>query len=137
MPRKRRPADPEARAIRKVVHDYLLSWYTWDRARLKSSLHPKVAKRLVWLDDKSGRSTLIEYPTAKLLRMVVSPFFGKKPPRSMAARAKGAASWTGYIRILDRFEDMCAVKTKARWGIDYLHLAKWNGEWKIINVLWK
>jgi hypothetical protein len=24
----------------------------------------------------------------------------------------------------------------ANW-IDYLHLAKWDGEWKIINVLWE
>ena len=21
--------------------------------------------------------------------------------------------------------------------IDYMHLAKWNGEWKIVNVLWE
>jgi hypothetical protein len=21
--------------------------------------------------------------------------------------------------------------------IDYMHLAKWNGEWKIANVLWE
>jgi hypothetical protein len=21
--------------------------------------------------------------------------------------------------------------------IDYLHLARWNGEWKIVNVLWE
>jgi hypothetical protein len=69
--------------------------------------------------------------------MVVRPFFGTKPPRSMAARAKGAETWKGDIQILDRFDDMCVVKTEARWGIDYIHLAKWNGEWKVVNVLWK
>ena len=104
---------------------------------MKRALHPKLAKRAVWPDDKTGRSALDELPTPKLLRMVVGPFFGRKRPRSRAAREKGAASWTGYIRILDRFEDMCVVKTKAIWGIDYIHMAKWNGEWKIINVLWR
>ncbi|MCI4352724.1 MAG: nuclear transport factor 2 family protein [Thermoplasmata archaeon] len=128
----RRLPDSEIRAIRKIVLDYILSWYTMDRTRLKNALHPKLAKRMVWPDDRTGRSTLLEYPTPTMLRSVV-----KGRLLSAAERKKGGATWTGRIRILDRFQDMCVVRTEARWGIDYIHLAKWNGEWKIINVLWK
>jgi hypothetical protein len=28
------------------------------------------------------------------------------------------------------------VRVDADAWIDYMHLALWNGEWKIINVLW-
>jgi hypothetical protein len=32
---------------------------------------------------------------------------------------------------------MGVVRTEAAWGIDYISLAKFNGKWKIINVLWR
>jgi hypothetical protein len=25
----------------------------------------------------------------------------------------------------------------ALWGIDYMHLAKYDGKWKIVNILWQ
>jgi putative lumazine-binding protein len=131
MATSRRPSALETRAIRETVRDYILSWYTWDRERLKGSLHPSLAKRIVSTNSKTGRSELKEYPVGKMLRLVVSG-----APRSRAARKKGAKAWNGYIKILDSCKDMAIVKTDAVWGIDYLHLAKWNGEWKIINVLW-
>jgi Putative lumazine-binding len=131
MTPKRRSSEAEARAVRATVLDYILSWYTWDRERLRGSLHPKLAKREVWPDPKTGRYYLIEYPVPDLLRAVVE---GR--PRQSATRKKGVASWTGYIKILDLAKDMAVVKTDAKWGIDYLHLGKWKGEWKIINVLW-
>jgi hypothetical protein len=31
---------------------------------------------------------------------------------------------------------MASVRTDADWGVDYMHLAKIDGEWKIVNVLW-
>ncbi len=128
----RRSSATEIRAIRRVVLDYILSWYTMDRKRLKNALHPQLAKRMVWPHDKTGRSTLIEYPTPALLRSVV-----KGRLLLAGERKKGKATWGGRIKILDLFQDMSVVRTSARWGIDYIHLAKWNGEWKIINVLWK
>ena len=31
---------------------------------------------------------------------------------------------------------MASVRTDAYWGVDYMHLAKIDGEWKVVNVLW-
>jgi hypothetical protein len=39
--------------------------------------------------------------------------------------------------ILDRFENVASVKADADYGVDYLHMAKWNGEWLIVNILWE
>ena len=41
------------------------------------------------------------------------------------------------VRILDVFQNAASVRVDASTWIDYLHLVKWRGEWKIINVLWE
>jgi hypothetical protein len=41
------------------------------------------------------------------------------------------------VTILDRFENAAVVKIVAAEWIDYLELAKVDGEWKIINVQWE
>lgn len=40
------------------------------------------------------------------------------------------------VTVLDIFEDMAVVQIVAGTWVDYLQVARWNGEWKIINVLW-
>jgi len=41
------------------------------------------------------------------------------------------------VTNLDRFNNAAVVKIVAGSWIDYLQVAKFNGEWKIINVLWE
>ncbi len=41
------------------------------------------------------------------------------------------------IEILDLLDSSAAVKLSAFWGVDYMHLGKFDGEWKIIHVLWQ
>jgi hypothetical protein len=38
---------------------------------------------------------------------------------------------------LDRFQNAASVRIDAGEWIDYLHLGKIGGKWKIINVLWE
>ncbi len=35
------------------------------------------------------------------------------------------------------FRDWDKYKLSASWGVDYFHLARESGKWKIINVLWQ
>ncbi len=41
------------------------------------------------------------------------------------------------IEILDMLDATASVKLTAFWGIDYMQLGKFDGEWKIIHVLWQ
>ena len=41
------------------------------------------------------------------------------------------------ITILDRYNNAAVVKIVASGWIDYLEVARFNGQWKIINVLWE
>ena len=41
------------------------------------------------------------------------------------------------ITILDRYGNVASAKAVMTGWIDYMHLAKVDGEWKIVNVLWE
>jgi hypothetical protein len=41
------------------------------------------------------------------------------------------------VRILDIFENAASARTEMSGWVDYMHLAKWNGKWVIVNVLWE
>ena len=41
------------------------------------------------------------------------------------------------VVLLEVLDQTAAAKVIAWWGTDYLHLAKYEGQWKIIHVLWQ
>jgi hypothetical protein len=117
--------DPEAAAIRKTALDYIDGWYTGDAARMEQALHPDLAKRIVNTDPKSGRSMLGQQSAMGLV-LATRSGFGKK-----------TAERQEDVTILDRFQNAAVVKIVANDWIDYLQVGKFNGQWKIINVLWE
>src|SRR5262249_2995413 len=118
-------ADENA-AIKKVALDYIEGWYTGDAARMQNALHPDLAKRIV-RTDASGKSTL-NHQTAEILVTNTGRGGGKRTPPEKQQKD---------VTILDRFNNAAVVKVIASDWVDYLQVAKFNGEWKIINVLWE
>ena len=43
-------------------------------------------------------------------------------------------NWT--ITILDSYEEIAAVKVSSGEYMEYIHLARQDGQWQIINVIW-
>lgn len=41
------------------------------------------------------------------------------------------------VVVLDMLDQTAAAKLTAAWGVDYFHLAKYDGKWKIVHVLWQ
>ena len=41
------------------------------------------------------------------------------------------------VTILDVFENTASVKAVMSGWIDYMHMARYNGRWVIVNVLWE
>jgi hypothetical protein len=41
------------------------------------------------------------------------------------------------VVIFDIFRNVASVRATMSGWIDYLHIAKWNGRWVIVNVLWE
>ncbi len=41
------------------------------------------------------------------------------------------------VTILDRLDQTAVARLDAEWGIDFFHLAKIDGTWTIMNVIWQ
>jgi hypothetical protein len=113
--------------IRSCSLDYIEGWYNGDTMRMERALHPDLAKKqLAALKQTNGtvintvsKANMIEYTKAG---------FGKATPREKIKNE---------IIILDIYEDLASVKLSSYDYVDYLQLVRCNGEWKILNVLWK
>lgn len=117
----------ENAAITKTALNYIEGWYEGDAARMESSLHPELAKRMIYTDPKSGRSQF-NHMGAMALVQGTRRGGGTQTPKEKQLKE---------VTILDRFNNAAIVKIVASDWIDYLSVAKVNGEWKIINVLWE
>lgn len=118
------PGDREA--IREAALNYIEGWYEGDGARMESALHPELAKRMVFTTEHD-RSELHRMGAMTLVQRTRNGG-GKNTPNEQRIKR---------VKILDIYENAASVRVEAAKWIDYLHLAKWNGEWKIINVLWE
>ena len=119
-------ADQQA-AIRATALDYIEGWYEGNAERMERALHPDLAKRIVRTDAKSGRSRLDQMSAMGLVQGVRAGY-GKNTPREKQQKD---------VTILDVYENAASVKVVAADWIDYLHIARFNGRWVIVNVLWE
>lgn len=119
-------AQADQAGIRRAALDYIEGWYTNDVARMERALHPQLVKRRVAQD--AGRSTLDHGDAQRLIGATrLAP---GETARPLGNRRR-------EVRILDVQGNAATVKVDADQWVDYLHLVRWNGEWKIINVLWE
>ena len=114
-------------AIKKTALDYIEGWYAGDAAGMERALHPKLAKRMISTDPKTGRSQFNHMGAMSLVQRTRAGG-GTRTPQDRQLKE---------VTILDRFNNAAVVKIVASDWIDYLEVAKWNGDWKIINVLWE
>ena len=114
----------DSAAIRTTALDYIDGWYTNNPTRMERALHPHLAKRLVWADS-TGRSHLVDLTAMELVQ-------GTKahPPTPASERRKD-------ISILSTFGNTAMVRIEASDWVDFLQEVKWNGDWKILNVVWE
>lgn len=119
------PAD--AAAIKATALDYIEGWYEGNAERMERALHPELAKRIVQTDVASGRSRLGQMSAMTLVQGTRNGG-GKSTPKENQQKD---------VTILDVYENAASVKVVASDWIDYLHVAKSNGRWVIVNVLWE
>jgi hypothetical protein len=114
-------------AIRNAALDYIEGWYAGDAARMERALHPELAKRIV-RPGPSGGGSILDQQSAMTLVQGTRTGYGKQTPENRRLKD---------VTILDVYENAASVKIVASDWIDYLHLARWNGSWRIVNVLWE
>jgi hypothetical protein len=107
--------------IKLAVLNYVEGWYEADGERMAQAIHEKLAKRRflgngeIWEVNRDWMVQATKDGNGKIDR----PETGKKE-----------------ITILDMTPTMASVKLVSEKYDDYLHLAKENGRWVIVNALW-
>ena len=116
----------DAELIKQTALDYIEGWYEGNAERMERALHPELAKRIVRTDPK-GRSGLGQMGAMTLV-LSTKAGGGKTTPKEKQQKD---------VTVLDIFGNTASAKVIASDWIDYMHLAKWNGRWVIVNVLWE
>jgi hypothetical protein len=116
----------DSAAIRQTALDYVEGWYEADAARMERALHPELAKRIVRTSPE-GRSRLDQMGAMALVQGT----------RAGGGRNTPVERRDRNVVILDVFRGAASVRATMSGWIDYMHLAKWNGRWVIVNVLWE
>ena len=119
-------SDIDKVAIKQTALDYIEGWYEGNSERMERALHPDLAKRIVRTNDK-GQSRLDQMSAMSLVQGTRRGF-GKQTPKEKQQKD---------VVVLDVFENAASVKTVMSDWIDFMHLAKFNGRWVIVNVLWE
>ncbi len=113
--------------IRQAILDYVEGIYNVEPARIERSVHTSLAKVGFWRrspnDPYSSRPMTFE----QLVEVAKTYNKDGRIPKDAPKR----------IEILDVLDTTAIAKLVAQWGIDYMHLGKFDGKWKIVNVLWQ
>ncbi len=119
-------ADHEA--VRAAVLDYVEGVYNVDPARIERSVHPKLAK-------------------IGFYRSPADPTYRPGNGMTYDGLIEVAKTWnkSGKLRkdapkeitVFEVLDQVATAKLVAEWGIDYFHLAKFDGKWLIVNVIWQ
>ena len=118
----------EKEGVRRAALDYLEGFYEGDSAKLVRSLRPELSKAGFWrAKDSTG------YAPEKMT-------YGEAIAYARRFRAQNRTTPVEAPRevtLLDVQDQTASAKVRAWWGTDYLLLAKYDGRWMILQVMWQ
>ena len=117
----------DSAAIRAAALDYVEGWYTGDASRMGRAVHPELVKRIV-VNDTTTRRSVLQNMGASALVNGTRHGYGKSTPKERQEKD---------VFILDIFGNAATAKSMMADWIDYMHLARVDGRWVIVNVLWE
>jgi len=127
LPAVQSQSKDEREAVRQAVLDYVEGVYNVDPSRIERSVHPDLAKRGYWREQGKESYTSGNMSYAELIEVSKNWNKSGKLPKDAPKE----------ITIFDVQDQTASAKLVAAWGTDYFHLAKQNGRWMIINILWQ
>jgi hypothetical protein len=113
-------------AIKRAALNYAEGWYEGNAEKMESSLHPDLAKRIARSNEK-GQSRL-DQMSAMTLVQGTRAGSGRQTPKDEQQKD---------VTVLDVTGGAATVKLEMRDWVDYMHIARFNGKWLIVNVLWE
>ena len=114
--------------VYQAVEDYVDALYLVQPEKITRSVHPGLTKKGYW------RKTETE-PYGPEQTMTFQQLFDLAGKWN--ANGKLPKNAPRKIEIFDVQDQTASAKLTAQWGTDYFQLARYNGKWMIVNVLWQ
>jgi hypothetical protein len=109
-------SDADRAAIHAAATDYIAAWLDNDADRMARCLHESLVKRAVEPDgsiDEMSRDDMVAATTAR------------------------ERQGTYEVTVLDTYGDSAVAKVVSTQYVDYLHIARFEDRWQLLNVLWQ
>lgn len=112
-------------AIEKTIINYIEHFFLNDFEQMNKSLHPRLAKRGIDPD----RTLSDDYPPEALKDLM------------QKKQALPKTAQKNKVTDIKVFRDAATASLitgypRTRW-VEFIHLARFEGEWKIVNVMWE
>lgn len=120
-------AKSDKEAIKISALNYIEGWYSADTARMSKALSNDLKKRGFLIHPKTGELVVLDATFEQMIEWT------GKNKNQLAENPKLRID----VEIIDVGENIAMVKTIAPDFIDYIHMGKKEGEWKIYNVIWE
>lgn len=113
--------------VQAAVEDYVLGLYDAEPQRIERSVDTTLRK--IGYYDYKGEAVNNAPMTYKQL-YDLSATWNKDGKRANSDSPK-------KIEIYEVHDKTASAKLTAQWGIDFMHLYKADGRWKIMNIMWQ
>ena len=121
-------AGAEKEAVAATAMDYLVALYEAKPELIARSVHTDLSKRGYF--RKKGETTFTSTPMSYQQLFDLAGTWNKNGKRPVATAPKD-------VVVYEVLNQTASAKVTALWGIDYMHLSKYDGKWKIVNILWQ
>src|SRR5262245_4488017 len=123
-----RAQSTDREGVRRAVLDYVEGFYEGDTMKIARSIRPEVMKYGFFVPDKATSYSGEAMSFREMIDYAKNVKARGRPTPATAPK---------QVDILDVADQTAAAKLTAWWGIDYLQLAKYDGKWMIVHVLWQ
>ena len=119
-------SDEDRAGVERAAMDYLEGFYEGSTEKLRRGVHPEVLKFGFYMQDGEYQRSPMSFD--EMLAFATRVKERENFPDASAPKR---------VELLDVLDQTAVAKVYAWWGTDYLNMAKYDGEWKIVQVLWQ
>jgi hypothetical protein len=121
-------AQTDKELVYAAIEDYVDGLYLVQPERIKRSVHPELMKKGFWkAKDKTDYVYDGQMTFDQLVALAAKWNANGKLPKDAPRK----------IEVYDVQDQTACGKLTASWGTDYCQLARYDGKWMIVNILWQ
>jgi hypothetical protein len=114
-------------AVEAAATDYVQALYLVEPSRIERSVHRDLVKRGFYPNNNGV------WGEAMMTYQELHDLAGVWNARGNITAA--TSPWT--VTVVEVTDRTATARVTADWGIDHMQLARYDGEWKIVHVLWQ